>query len=52
MDLNEEKYQYVIKKSGKNGIQKLKDSKDFIKYSNKMKDIYKKCWKLQPMQKM
>ena len=43
MDLNETKYQYVIKKSGKNGIQKLKDSKDFIEYSNKMEDIYKKC---------
>ena len=43
MDINEAKHQYVIKKSGKNGLQKLKDSKDFIEYSNKMLDIYKKC---------
>ena len=43
MDINEAKHQYVIKKSGKNGHQKLKDSKDFIEYSNKMQDIYKKC---------
>ena len=33
----------VIKKSGKNGLQKLKDSKDFNEYSNKMQHIYKKC---------
>ena len=39
-DLNEVKYQLLIKKREYAGIKHLTDSKAFIEYSNTMDDIY------------
>ena len=38
---NEAKYQYLINKRGKVGLDHFKDPKAFMKYSNFMKDVYK-----------
>ena len=39
-DLEEPKYQLLIKKRQKAGITNLKDKNDFIEYSNSIGDIY------------
>ena len=39
-DLNEPKYQFLIKKRKDTGIKHLNDSKAFIEYSNTMNDVY------------
>ena len=39
-DLNEPKYQFLIKKSEDIRIKHLNDPKAFIKYSNTMDDVY------------
>ena len=38
---NEAKYHYLIKKTRKNGLKNLKDSKAFIGSSNNMQNVYK-----------
>ena len=40
-DLYEAKYQYLIKKREKVGLDHFDDPKDFIEYSNDMHDVYK-----------
>ena len=40
-DLYEAKYQYLINKREKVGLDHFKDSKDFIEFSNDMQDVYK-----------
>ena len=40
-DPYEAKYQYLINKRGKVGLDHFKDPKAFMKYSNFMKDVYK-----------
>ena len=40
-DPYEEKYQYLINKSEKVGLDHFKDSKAFMEYSNNMEDVYK-----------
>ena len=39
-DLEEPKYQFLIKKRENAGIKKLNDSSAFIEYSNTMDDVY------------
>ena len=39
-DLEEPKYQFLIKKRQQAGIKNLKDNNAFIEYSNSMDDIY------------
>ena len=39
-DLEEPKYQLLIKKRGQAGIKNLEDKNEFIEYSNNMDDIY------------
>ena len=39
-DLNEPKYQFLIKKLENGGIKHLNDSKSFIEYSQCMDDVY------------
>ena len=39
-DLNEPKYEFLIKKRGNVGINYLKDSNAFIECSNRMDDVY------------
>ena len=39
-ELNEPKYQFVIKKCGDKGIKNLKDPSAFIEYSNTMDNVY------------
>ena len=39
-DLDEPKYQFLIKKRGNAGIKKLSDASAFIEYSNTMDDVY------------
>ena len=41
-DLNEAKYQFLIKKREDVGIKPYNDSKAFIEYSNDLNNIYKK----------
>ena len=40
-DLNEPKYEYLIRNCENAGIKHLNDSKAFIEFSNKMDDVYK-----------
>ena len=40
-DPNEDKYQYLVNKRERVGINHLNDSKAFIEYSNHMHDVYK-----------
>ena len=40
-DPSEAKYQYLIKKSEKVGLNHCNDPKAFIEYSNDMQDVYK-----------
>ena len=40
-DPYEDKYQYLINKRERVGINHLNDPKAFIKYSNNMHDVYK-----------
>ena len=40
-DPNEAKYQYLIKKRGKNGLESLENLMDLIGYLNNMKQIYR-----------
>ena len=49
-DSNEAKCQYLIKNI-KNGLENLKDPKDFIEYSNNMQDAYKNIKKYNPSRK-
>ena len=39
-DPNKAIYQYLIKTSEKNSVERLKNPKAFIKYLNKMQDVY------------
>ena len=41
-DPYEAKYQYLINKREKVGLDHFKDSKAFMEYSNDMQDVYKK----------
>ena len=41
LNLNEAKYQFVIKKCEDVGTKHFNDSKAFIEYSNDLNDIYK-----------
>ena len=50
-DLNEEKYQFLIKKHGHVGTKHLNDSKAFIEYSNDMDNIYKNIEEYNPNKK-
>ena len=40
-DLYEAKYQYLVKKREKVGLNNYNDPKAFIEYSNNMQDVYK-----------
>ena len=40
-DPYETKYQYLINKYGKKGLNHYDNTKDFIEYSNSMPDVYK-----------
>ena len=40
-DLYEAKYQYLINKREKVGLDHFKDSKAFMEYANDMEDVYK-----------
>ena len=40
-DLYEEKYQYLINKREKLGLDHFNDHKTFVEYSNDMQDVYK-----------
>ena len=40
-DLYEAKYQYLINKRKKVGLDHFKDSKAFMEYANDMEDVYK-----------
>ena len=50
-DLNEPKYQFVIKKREDVGIKHLNDSKTFIEYSQCMDDVYNKIDDYNPTRK-
>ena len=50
-DLNEPKYQFLIKKREDAGIKNLDDSSTFIEYSNTMDDIYKNIDDYNPKRK-
>ena len=39
-DLNDPKYQFLIKKREDEGIKHINDPKEFIEYSNTMNDVY------------
>ena len=48
---NRVKYQYLIKKRGKNGLENLKDPRAFIKYSDNMQDVFKNTENYNPSKK-
>ena len=50
-DLNEPKYQFLIKKREGAGTKHLKNSKTFIEYSNAMDDVYNKIDDYNPKRK-
>ena len=50
-DPYEAKYQYVINKREKNGLENLTDSKAFIEYSNNIQDVYKNVEDFNPNRK-
>ena len=50
-DPYEAKYQYLIKKHEKVGLDHFKDPKSFMEYSNDMKDVYKNIENYNPGKK-
>ena len=50
-DLYEEKYQYLINKREKVGLNHFDDPKAFMKYSNNMQDVYKNIEDYNPGEK-
>ena len=50
-DPNEGKYQYLLKKREKYGLENLKDPKILIEYSNNMQDVYKTIEEYNPSRK-
>ena len=50
-DLYETKYQYLIKKSEKVGVNHFNDLKAFMEYSNDMQDVYKNIEDYNPIKK-
>ena len=50
-DLNEAKYQFLIKKCEDIGTKHFNDSKAFIEYSNDVDDIYKNIEEYNPDKK-
>ena len=50
-DLYEKKYQYLIKKREKVGINHFNDPKAFMEYSNDMEDVYKNIEDYNPIKK-
>ena len=50
-DLNEAKYQFLIKKREETGVKNFNDSKAFIEYLNDMNDIYKNIEEYNPNKK-
>ena len=50
-DLYEAKYQYLINKHEKVGLDHFKDPKAFIEYSNDMQDVYKNIEDYNPRKK-
>ena len=50
-DPYESKYQYLVNRHEKVGVDHFKDSKAFIKYSNDMQDVYKNIQDYNPREK-
>ena len=50
-DLDEPKYQFLIKKRENTGIKKLNDPSAFIEYSNTMDDVYNNIYDYNPKRK-